>query len=33
MSLDGALFAPTTIGHWKFVIGHLARGIHGFLRE
>jgi murein DD-endopeptidase MepM/ murein hydrolase activator NlpD len=33
MVLDGALCAPTIIGHWKLVIGHLLRRIHGSVRE
>jgi hypothetical protein len=31
ISLDGALRAPTIIGHWK--IGHLIRRIHATVRE
>src|SRR3989338_3732309 len=31
--LDGAMCAPTIIGHWKLVIGHLIRRIHRSIRE
>ncbi len=27
--VDGALYAPTSIGHWKLVIGHSIWIIHG----